>query len=136
MSIGFGDWYRSIELYHQLCRVSADRACEAVIEPLVQCGLEELRRIAVEPEPASQTAALEPLETLVDFLQEHGAEDELPGEFATVWRRAELVIAAREADRTKWLHAVRTQDDARGRSDALRDRALITELMRNLDDAH
>lgn len=74
------------------------------------------------------------MEELLDFLWEQGAEDELPEEFALVQERAERVAAARAAERDKRLRQDQEHWNSAGRSDTARDRALVTELMRRLDD--
>ncbi|MFF1687113.1 MULTISPECIES: hypothetical protein [unclassified Streptomyces] len=62
------------------------------------------------------------------------AEDELPEEFAVVYGRAERVFALREAERDEWLQKYQIKRASPERSDTARDHALITELMRKLDD--
>ncbi|MDQ1068835.1 nSTAND3 domain-containing NTPase [Streptomyces canus] len=133
-SVKAGDWYRSIELYHQLHSIPSALAREPVAQDLVRCALEELRRLAAEPDREPRVAHLELMEELVDFLWEQGAEDELPEEFAVVRDRAERVIAAREAEQAEWLQKHQTQWEPTDRSDKARDHALVTELMRRLDE--
>ncbi|GGW17893.1 hypothetical protein GCM10018980_31110 [Streptomyces capoamus] len=96
--------------------------------------MEELGRLAAEPEREPRIAYLEPLEELVDFLMEHGAEEELPEVSSVVYRRAERVFAAREAERNEWFRKGRILRDPSEPSDAARDHALVTELLRKLDD--
>ncbi|MEW2272044.1 hypothetical protein [Streptomyces griseofuscus] len=99
-----------------------------------QNALEELRRLAAEPEREPCIAYLELLEELVVFLLRQRAEDELPEEFAVVYGRAERVFALREAERNEWLQKHQIERDPSERSDAARDQALVTDLMRKLDD--
>lgn len=129
-----GDCYWSIALYHQLRRTPSRASREQATEGLVQNGLEELRRLAAQPEREPRIAYLELLEELVDFLLEQGAEEELPEEFAVVYGRAERVFALREAERNEWLQKHLVQRDPSERSDVARDHTLVTELMRKLDD--
>jgi hypothetical protein len=135
-SVEAGDWYRSISLHKQLRRTRSRASREPVTQGLVRCALEELGRLAAEPEREPRIAYLEPLEELVDFLMEHGAEEELPEVFSVVYRRAERVFAAREAERNEWFRKGRILRDPSEPSDAARDHALVTELMRKLDDTH
>jgi hypothetical protein len=132
-SVGAGDWYWSIALYHQLRRTPSRASREQATESLVQNALEELRRLAAQPEREPHIAYLELLEELVDFLLKQGAKDELPEEFAVVYGRAERVFALREARRDEWLQKHQIQRDQSEHSDAARDHVLITELMRRLD---
>ncbi|MFE7372203.1 nSTAND3 domain-containing NTPase [Streptomyces anulatus] len=134
-SIEASDWYRSIDLYRQLLSMPSELALESIAQGLVQCALEELHRLAAEPEPKPRVAHLELLEELVDFLWEQGAEDELPEEFAIVRERAEHVFAAREAERAEWLKKDQARREPTKRSNTARDHALISELMRNLDES-
>jgi hypothetical protein len=133
-SVEAGNWHRSIALHKQLRRTRSRASREPVTQGLVQCALEELRRLAAEPEREPRVANLEPLEELVDFLMEHGAEEEHPEVFSVVYRRAERVFAAREAERNEWLRKGRILRNLSESSDAARDHALVTELMRKLDD--
>ncbi|MFH8339297.1 hypothetical protein [Streptomyces sp. AM6-12] len=94
--------------------------------------MEELGRLAAEPEREPRIAYLEPLEELVDLLMEHGAEEELPEVSSVVYRRAERVFA--EAERNEWFRKGRILRDPSEPSDAARDHALVTELLRKLDD--
>lgn len=135
-SVEANDWYRSITLYDRLRRTPPATSREPVTDGLVRCALEELRRLAAEAEREPRIAYLELLEELVDFLVEQGAEDELPEEFAVVCGRAERVIAAREAEQNERLQKHRVQRNPPEHSDAARDHALVTELMRKLDDIH
>ncbi|GEC07181.1 hypothetical protein SSP24_48360 [Streptomyces spinoverrucosus] len=129
-----GDWYRSSTLYDQLHSIPSALVREPVTQDLVRCALQELRRLAAEPEREPRVENLELMEELVDFLWEQGAEDELPEEFATVQDRAERVRAAREAERNERLRQHQAQWAPVEHSDTARDRALVTELMRKLDD--
>ncbi|MFJ9704754.1 restriction endonuclease [Streptomyces sp. NPDC101234] len=133
-SVETGDWYWSIALYNQLRRTPARASREEAAEGLVRIALEELRRLAAEPEREPRIAYLERLEVLVDFLLKQGAEGELPDEFAVVSGRAERVFALREAERDEWLQKNQIQWDPSARSDAARDHVLVTELMRKLGD--
>ncbi|MEU1014732.1 restriction endonuclease [Streptomyces sp. NPDC005898] len=135
-SVEAGDWYWSIALYHQLRRTPSRASREQATEGLVRNALEELRRLAAEPEREPRIAYLELLEELVDFLLKQRAENELPEEFAVVYGRAQRVFALREAERNKWLQEHRVQWDPSERSDVARDHALVTALMRKLNDTH
>ncbi|MFF0161694.1 restriction endonuclease [Streptomyces sp. NPDC005263] len=128
-----GDWYRCIELNHQLHAIPSAVVREPLTQVLVRCALDELRRRADEREPLD--AYPDSMEELLDFLWEQGAEDELPKEFALVQERTERVAAARAAERDERLRQDQEQWNSAGRSDTARDRALVTELMRKLDDA-
>jgi hypothetical protein len=129
-----GDWYWSIALYHQLRRTPSRASREQATAGLIRNALEELRWLAAEPEREPRIAYLELLEELVDFLLKQGAEGELPEEFAVVYGRAERVFALREAERNEWLQKHRVQRDPSERSGVARDHALVTDLMRKLDD--
>ncbi|MBO3673973.1 restriction endonuclease [Streptomyces sp. NEAU-YJ-81] len=129
-----GDWYRSIALYGWLRGTPSGASRALVTEGMIRNALEELRRLAAEPEREPRIENLEPLEELVDFLVEQGAEDELPEEFAILYGRVERLSAAQEAERNKRLEKHRIQQDPPGRVDAAHDHALVTELMRKLDD--
>ncbi|MGW2689162.1 hypothetical protein ACWC6I_39135 [Streptomyces sp. NPDC001414] len=59
----------------------------------------------------------------------------MPEEFALVQERTERVAAARAAERDERLRQDQEQWNSAGRSDTARDRSLVTELMRKLDDA-
>ncbi|MCF1595245.1 restriction endonuclease [Streptomyces muensis] len=133
-SVEAGDWYWSIALYHQLRRTPSRASREQAAQGLVRNALEELRRLAAEPERKPRIGYLERLEELVDFLLKQRAQDELPAEFAVVYERAERVFALREAERGEWLQKYQIQRDPSARSDASRDHVLVTELMRRLDD--
>lgn len=56
--------------------------------------------------------------------------------FSVVYRRAERVFAAREAERNEWFRRGRILHDPSEPFDAARDHALVTELMRKLDGTH
>ncbi|WP_246113778.1 restriction endonuclease [Streptomyces montanus] len=129
-----GDWYWSIALYHQLRRTPSRASREQATEGLVRNALEELRRLSAEPEREPHIEYLELLEELVDFILKQGVKDELPEEFAVVYGRAERVFAARETKRNEWIQKYRIQLDPSERSDVARDHALVTELMRQLDN--
>ncbi|MEW2298331.1 hypothetical protein ABZ719_37585 [Streptomyces sp. NPDC006743] len=129
-----GDWYRSSTLYDQLQSIPSASDREPVTPVLVRCALQELRRLAAEPEQEPHAANLELMTELLDFLWEQEAEDELPEEFAVVQDRAERVRTARDAERNERLRQYQAQREPDGRSDEARDRALVTELMRKLED--
>jgi hypothetical protein len=133
-SVEAGDWYRSSTLYDQLHSIPSASAREPVPQGLVRCALQELRRLAAEPEREPHGANLELMEGLMDFLWEQEAEDELPEEFAVVQDRAERVRATREAERKERLRKHQAQWEPAEHSDTARDRALVTELMSKLDD--
>ncbi|MDT0613620.1 nSTAND3 domain-containing NTPase [Streptomyces lancefieldiae] len=129
-----GDWYRSSTLYDQLQSIPSASDREPVTPVLVRCALQELRRLAAEPEQEPHAANLELMTELLDFLWEQEAEDELPEEFAVVQDRAERVRTARDAERNERLLQYQAQREPAERSDKARDRALVTELMRKLED--
>ncbi|MFS4091917.1 restriction endonuclease [Streptomyces sp. AF1A] len=129
-----GDWYRSSTLYDQLQSIPSASDREPVTPVLVRCALQELRRLAAEPEQEPHAANLELMTELLDFLWEQEAEDELPEEFAVVQDRAERVRTARDAEQNERLRQYQAQREPAGRSDEARDRALVTELMRKLED--
>ncbi|WP_234310695.1 restriction endonuclease [Streptomyces sp. NRRL S-474] len=129
-----GDWYRSSTLYDQLQSIPSASDREPVTPVLVRCALQELRRLAAEPEQEPHAANLELMTELLDFLWEQEAEDELPEEFAVVRDRAERVRTARDAEQNERLRQYQAQREPAGRSDEARDRALVTELMRKLED--
>ncbi|CAM5710525.1 nSTAND3 domain-containing NTPase [Streptomyces aurantiogriseus] len=129
-----GDWYRSSTLYDQLQSIPSASDREPVTPVLVRCALQELRRLAAEPEQEPHAANLDLMTELLDFLWEQEAEDELPEEFAVVQDRAERVRTARDAERNERLRQYQAQREPAERSDKARDRALVTELMRKLED--
>ncbi|MFE2382546.1 nSTAND3 domain-containing NTPase [Streptomyces misionensis] len=129
-----GDWYRSSTLYDQLQSIPSASDREPVTPVLVRCALQELRRLAAEPEQEPHAANLELMTELLDFLWEQEAEDELPEQFAVVQDRAKRVRTARDAEQNERLRQYQAQREPAGRSDEARDRALVTELMRKLED--
>ncbi|MET9294152.1 hypothetical protein [Streptomyces sp. NPDC003077] len=134
VSAEVGDWYRSSTLYDQLQSIPSASDREPVTPALVRCALQELRRLAAEPEQEPHAANLELMTELLNFLWDQEAEDELPKEFAAVQDRAERVRTTRVAEGNERLRPYQAQWEPAERSDKARDCALVTELMRKLRD--
>ncbi|MDX2733553.1 MULTISPECIES: restriction endonuclease [unclassified Streptomyces] len=127
-----GDWHGAIGLYETLRQIPGGSLSGPPLEALVECALDGLHLVAGEDESFLDA---EPLDTLLQFLfdqgYEGGADDEYAEDFAAVQKLADRFARLRDVP-----HFVPRQETAApgSYSNEVRDREVITELMKGLRD--
>ncbi|MFE2283056.1 restriction endonuclease [Streptomyces sp. NPDC059443] len=128
-----GDWYGAIDLYATLGQLPGGSLSGPPLEALVECALEGLHQVAGEDESLLDAG---PLDALLEFLFHQGYDEGAAyGEYAEDFAAVQKLVGrfARLRDMSRFVP--RQEAAAAGPySSEVRDREVITELMKGLRD--